>query len=123
VLRGVVEIVIIYATHAWKCWFGISHNVLTILLSALLLSRLTCQLTPQDRRALAFLTLYVTTLFLESLNAWLFSHLADPGKGIYFAANTPHFAFVNHLTWVELAVLWPWFFVLLWKSRSDFFRS
>jgi hypothetical protein len=122
VLRGVAELVVIYATHAWRCVDGISHNGLTLALATFLFLRLSHGLPPRDRRALGFLLIYVATLVFESINAWQFSLLADPGKGIYFAANTPHFAFVNDLTWTELACLWPWFGWLLWKTRNDFAR-
>jgi hypothetical protein len=74
----------------------------------------------EDRLALHFLPIYVATLIFESINAWEFSQLADPAKGVYFAAATPHFAFVNELTWFELACLWPWFCWLLWKCRTQF---
>jgi hypothetical protein len=122
VLRGVAELIVIYATHAWRCVEGISHNGLTLVLAACLFLRLSRDLPSKDRRALGFLLIYVVTLVFESINAWQFSLLADPGKGVYFAANTPHFAFVNQLTWVELGCLWPWFCWLLWKTRNDFSR-
>ena len=122
VLRGVAELVVIYATHAWRCIDGISHNGLTFALAAVLFFRLSRALSPVDRRALGFLLIFLATLIFESINAWQFSLLADPGKGVYFAANTPHFAFVNQLTWVELAFLWPWFGWLLWITRNDFSR-
>jgi hypothetical protein len=120
ILRGIAELVVIYATHAWRCVGGIGHNGLTLMLATFLFLRLSRDLSSKDRRALGFLLIYVATLIFESINAWQFSLLADPGKGIYFAANTPHFAFVNGLTWVELACLWPWFGWLLWITRNDF---
>jgi hypothetical protein len=121
-LRGVAELIVIYTTHAWRCIDGISHNGFTITLAALLFLRVPQNLSSVDRRALGFLLLYVATLVFESINAWQFSLLADPGKGIYFAANTPHFAFVNQLTWMELACLWPWFIWFLWSTHNDFSR-
>jgi hypothetical protein len=120
VLRGVAELVVIYATHDWRCIYGISHNAFTLALAAFLYLRLPRQLLTADRRALGFLLIYVTTLVFESINAWQFSLLANPANGVYFAAATPHFAFVNHLTWVELTCLWPWFCWFLWKTRPDF---
>jgi hypothetical protein len=121
-LRGVAELIVIYTTHAWRCLDGIAHNGLTLALAAFLFLRVPQKLSAADRRALGFLLIYIATLAFESVNAWQFSLLADPGKGIYFAANTPHFAFVNQLTWMELALLWPWFIWLLWKTHNDFPR-
>jgi hypothetical protein len=123
VLRGVAELVVIYATHAWRCIDGISHNGLTLALAALLFFRLSRPLLPADRRTLGFLLIYIATLLFESINAWQFSLLANPANGVYFAADIPHFAFVNGLTWVELTCLWPWFCWLLWTTRTDFSRS
>ena len=121
-LRGVAELVVIYATHNWRCVYGISHNALTLALAAFLFLRLPRRLLTADRRAAGFLLIYVTTLVFESINAWLFSLLANPANGIYFAADTPHFAFVNQLTWVELACLWPSFCWFLWVTRTNFSR-
>jgi hypothetical protein len=122
-LRGVAELVVIYATHAWRCIDGISHNALTLALAMGLVFLLPRNLAPADSRAVSFLPVYVVTLLFESLNAWQFSLLANPAKGVYFAADTPHFAFVNNLTWVELACVWPWFCWFLWRTRADFSQS
>lgn len=119
-LRGVAELVVIYATHDWRCLYGISHNALTLVLAAFLFFQVPRQLLTADRRAFGFLLIYVTTLIFESINAWQFSLLANPANGVYFAADTPHFAFVNRLTWVELACLWPPFCWFLWVTRTDF---
>ena len=119
VLRGVAELVVIYATHDWRCLYGITHNAFTLGLAALLFIRIPIP----DRRFAGFLLIYVATLFCESINAWQFSLLANPAAGIYFAADTPHFAFVNRLTWTELALLWPTFGWLLWTSRTGFSRT
>jgi hypothetical protein len=118
-LRGIAELIVIYATHDWRCVYGISHNALTLALAAFLYFRLPSDLSATGRTSSGFLLIYVATLVFETVNAWQFSLLADPASGVYFAADTPHFAFVNRLTWVELACLWPWFCWLLWKTRTD----
>jgi len=120
VLRGIAELVVIYATHDWRCLYGIGHNALTLALAAFLFFQLPRHLLTADRRTMVFLLIYVTTLVFESVNAWQFSLLANPANGVYFAADTPHFAFVNRLTWMELTCLWPLFCWFLWKTRADF---
>jgi len=122
-LRGIAELVVIYATHDWRCLYGISHNALTLALAATLYFLLPSKLSATDRRFLGFLLIYIATLVFETINAWQFSLLANPANGVYFAADTPHFAFVNRLTWVELACLWPWFCWLLWTTRTDLSRT
>ena len=122
-LRGIAELIVIYATHHWRCLYGIGHDALTLALAVFLFFQLPRPFSATDRRALGFLLIYGTTLVFESINAWQFSLLANPANGVYFAADTPHFTFVNRLTWVELACLWPWFCRLLWITRTDFVRS
>ncbi len=122
-LRGIGELIVIYATHDWRCIYGISHNALTLALAAFLFFRLPPNLPAVDRRSLGFLLIYIATLVFETINAWQFSLLANPANGVYFAADTPHFAFVNRLTWVELACLWPWLCWLLWTTRANLSRT
>ena len=120
VLRAGTELVVIYATHGWRCIYGISHDFASLAFIFVWLRLQKDIPSPVDRRARRFLFPFIVTLLCEMTNAWLFSRIANPGTGTYFAADTPHFHFVNALTWGELALLWPSFGWFLWSVRDDF---
>jgi len=51
--------------------------------------------------------------------AWEFSKLASPAEGIYFAADTPHFRFVNLASWLAVAIGYPALLHLLSRSQKE----
>ena len=113
VARGIVELWILYFTRDWKCLYGIAHDALTlgvILWMSVRLSR------PRDARALQFAGLISISLCVEAFMAWQFSLLASPAQGIYFAANTPHFQFVNTASWVAVGLGYPALAFLTWRE-------
>ncbi len=112
-LRGVVELWVLYFTRGWKCIYGILHDFLVL---AAIVS-VGVELNPaSDLRALQFAALMGVSLCVEAFMAWQFSKLASPAQGIYFAADTEHFRFVNRASWIAVALGYPVMGALLWRT-------
>ena len=110
------------AARRWRCIHGIAHNAFTLGLVVGLWPRRP-PAGPPDRRARGFAPLLGATLAAESLLAWRFWRVAEPGDGVFFAApGDPRFARINRLTWRVLGVLGPWLGRFLWVTRGDFVR-
>lgn len=108
-IRGVIELVMLYATRAWRCGYGISHDLLTALLVVIFWA-------PTGGLTL----LLLVSLLIETRMAWIFHLKMDPATGIYFADDSAHFASVNRFTrWVN-AVLYPALGWLLWRNHALF---
>jgi hypothetical protein len=118
-LRAPLELWIIYSTHGWRCAYGITHDLLTVGLLVFLRWRITPEIAHRDSTVLRLLTLLQVTLFVEMFMAWKFSKLASPTQGIYFAADTPHFRFVNVASWIAVAIGYPALLYLLSRSREE----
>ena len=97
ILRAAIEAPMLYFWQNWRCAYGIAHDAMMALplIAAL----------KTERRFTGFL---LAVLMGEMLNAWLFSTVADPLGGIYFAADSPEFQLINRITWAEVVVLYPW---------------
>ena len=100
ILRAAIEAPMLYFWQNWRCAYGITHDALMALplLGALKTGKL----------GMRFAVLLLAVLTGEMLNAWLFSTVADPLRGIYFAADSPEFQLINRITWAEVVVLYPW---------------
>jgi hypothetical protein len=118
-LRAPVELWIIFFTRGWRCAYGITHDLLTVGLLAFLRWRMSPELARCEFAALRVVTLLQITLFVEMFMAWEFSKLASPAKGIYFAADTPHFRVVNVASWIAVAIGYPALLYLLSRSREE----
>jgi hypothetical protein len=118
-LRAPIELWIIFFTRGWRCAYGITHDLLTFGLLAILRWRMSPELARRDSAALRVLTLQQITLFVEMFMAWEFSKLASPAEGIYFAADTQHFRFVNLASWIAVAIGYPALLYLLSRSREE----
>ena len=103
-VRAVVELWVIYFTRGWRCEYGMAHDVLTLLLIVALRRDARGLPDERSRDALALATLLQLTLVIEAFMAWSFSKLASPAEGIYFAADTDHFAFVNRASFLAVGV-------------------
>jgi len=110
---------IIFFTRGWRCAYGITHDLLTCGLLAFLRWRMSPELARRESAALRVMTLLQITLFVEIFMAWEFSKLASPAEGIYFAANTPHFRFVNLASWIAVAIGYPALLYLLSRDREE----
>ena len=118
-LRAPIELWVIFFTRGWRCGYGITHDLLTIGLMAFLRWRMSPDPGRRDFAALRVVTLLQITLFVEMFMAWEFSRLASPAEGIYFAADTPHFRFVNVASWIAVAIGYPALLYLLSRSREE----
>ena len=106
-LRAPIELWIIFFTRGWRCAYGITHDLLTCGLLVFLRWRMSPEWARGESAALRVMTLLQITLFVEIFMAWEFSKLASPAEGIYFAANTPHFGFLNLASWIAVAIGYP----------------
>ena len=118
-LRAPIELWIIFFTRGWRCAYGITHDLLTCGLLVSLRWRMSPELARHESAALRVMTLLQITLFVEMFMAWEFSKLASPAEGIYFAADTPHFRFVNLASWIAVAIGYPVLLYLLSRNREE----
>jgi hypothetical protein len=124
-VRGVVELWMLYVTVSWIPPYGITHDVFSIgLVTGLLLRRRgkLCQLHDgENSAARRFLVSIRLGLVCEIILAWLFYRATEGAIGIYFASDDPHFAFINRLT--SAIVLFAYLDLLnfLWRARRIFF--
>lgn len=108
-VRAVIELPVIYFTHAWRCGYGISHDLVMMALVIGLWwnARNRLRHSEATRWAGTFVPLLLVVLSCEMLNAWLFSQVADPRTGIYYANTSEAFRTINVVTWIEVATLYP----------------
>jgi hypothetical protein len=118
-VRAPIELWIIYYTRAWRCGYGIAHDVFTILLIIFLRREISPDVVERDSATMRVATLLQIMLAVEIFMAWEFSLLASPAQGIYFAADTPHFRFVNIASWIAVSFGYPALLYLLWRSRNE----
>jgi len=125
VVRGVIELWLLYVTIAWIPPYGITHDLVVIVLITGLLWRGRKELGRIDdaanRAALRFLTSIRIGLICEILFAWLFYRAIGGKIGIYFASRDPIFATINGLTWVAVLILYPDLLRTLWLARDALF--
>lgn len=125
VVRGVIELWLLYVTIAWIPPYGITHDLLIIALITCLLWRGREELRRLDdaanRAALRFLTSIRVGLICEIIFAWLFYRVIEGKIGIYFASRDPIFATINALTWMAVLILYPDLLRTLWLGRDALF--
>lgn len=119
VLRAPIELWIIFFTRAWRCGYGITHDLFTIGLIAYARRSMSPDVAQRDSQALRLATLLQITLLVEMFMAWEFSRLASPAQGIYFAADTPHFRLVNVASWIAVSIGYPALMYFSWRSRNE----
>jgi len=118
-VRAPIELWIIFFTRAWRCGYGIAHDVFTILLIIFLRREISPAAAARDSAALRVATLLQITLAVEIFMAREFSLLASPAQGIYFAADTPHFRLVNIGSWIAVSIGYPTLLYLLLRSPNE----
>jgi hypothetical protein len=106
---------------AWIPPYGITHDVLDILLITAIAWRAGAPRGEADRAAAHFLTSIRVGLCAEITFAWLFHQAADARTGVYFAADDPHWALINRLTTLVLLLAWPDLVRVLWNGRDALF--
>lgn len=110
--RALVELPLLLFTRAWRCEHGIAHDAL--MLGLLLFGYLT--LSEEDRSSRCFVPILGALLLFEMLNAWLFSRVARPEEGVYFAGDEAAFRMINAITWGEIALAFPALAVWLYRE-------
>lgn len=122
VVRGAIELWLLYVTVAWIPPYGITHDLLVIALITGLLWHSREKLRRLDdsanRAALRFLTSIRVGLLCEIVFAWLFYQVTEGRIGIYFASRDPIFATINTLTWTAVLILYPDLLRTLWLGRD-----
>lgn len=107
VLRAMIEAPMLYLWQNWRCAYGIAHDLVAVLILTVVLRPRVQTSDKMVHSARRFRWLLIVVLICEALNAWLFSRVADPLNGIYFAADSPEFRRINLITWIEVAALYP----------------
>jgi hypothetical protein len=107
VLRALIEAPMLYLWQNWRCAYGISHDLAAMLILLVVLWPRAQTVDKMLLSARRFGWLLIVVLICEALNAWLFSRVADPLNGIYFAADSAEFRRINLITWIEVAALYP----------------
>jgi hypothetical protein len=124
-VRGVVELWMLYVTVSWLPPYGITHDLFSIgLITGLLLCRrakLSQVPDGQNSAARRFLVSLRLGLVCEIILAWLFYRATEGRIGIYFASDDPHFAFINRLTWAIVLFAYSDLLNFLWRARRIFF--
>jgi hypothetical protein len=119
VIRGAAELFLIYGARGWDCFYGIGHDLFSLFLAFILILRMHKPKDSRDRLNHPFIWIYGVTLIMEAWNAWQFSLLANPTDGIYFAAGTESFRFVNLTTIAFLVLSYGMFFVWLMQMEPS----
>jgi hypothetical protein len=124
-VRGVVELWMLYVTISWLPPYGITHDLFSIgLVTTLLLRRREKLSQLHDEQNLAarrFLVSIRLGLVCEIILACLFYRATEGRIGIYFASDDPHFAFINRLTWAIVLFAYADLLNFLWRARRIFF--
>jgi hypothetical protein len=113
VLRGIAELALMYAWHAWIPPYGVYHGLFNLALIAFLKhrarDRLAAARLPADVGALRYLDVVRLTQLAEITFALLFYVAVDMDtRATWFAgAGDPRFAFINILTSIVEAILLP----------------
>ena len=121
-IRALIELPVIYFTHGWRCAYGITHDFVMMVFVLMIWwrgQRMT-GLNQATKTAGLFAPLLLLVLVCEILNAWLFSRVADPRTGIYYANTSEVFRVINLVTWIEVVVIYPLFgfWLIKWNAAS-----
>lgn len=114
--RGVIEVPMLHLTRAWRCEYGIAHDLLTLVFVMAGVRRLPTPVAPGDPAGVAFSRILAATLAIEAVMAWLFHRVADPASGVYYAADTETFRDINRFTLMVVLILWPVLFAWFIKA-------
>lgn len=125
ILRGAIELWMLYVTVSWSPRYGITHDLCSLALITLLLWRKAPVggglRRPLDGAARHFLISIRLGLVAEIVFAWLFYRAIGGEAGIYFASDDAHFAFINRLTLVIVLLAYSDLAIFLWRARRIFF--
>jgi hypothetical protein len=115
-LRGVVELVMMYASGNWHPWMGISHNLLMLML----LSATLVPLVNHAERLYSIYFLVAMLMFIpESGFAWyMLNYASEPGATVYFVPGDPQHRGVMTITGACVLALsiYLYFFYRQWMN-------
>jgi hypothetical protein len=104
--RGVVELVLLYLIVHWNPLYGVAFN----LGATLLLIRMRRGLKIDDvldRRALRYTGTLSAGMLIETAFALMFLQTGAHEQAVYFASPEAQWGFLNLVTWVMLAFVYP----------------
>jgi len=86
-LRGIIELFMMYVTGNWHPWMGISHDVVMLVLMLAVVIPL---FRESDRLYAGYLTVATAMFIPETGFAWyMLEHATDPGTTVYFVSGDP----------------------------------
>ena len=102
-VRGVIELFMMYVTHNWQPWMGISHDILMLVLMFVVAMPLFRELNSIYSGFLAV----ATAMFIpEAGFAWyMLVHATDSGTTVYFVAGDPQHGGIMIVTAVCVTAL------------------
>ena len=108
-LRGVVELFMMYVTENWHPWMGISHNVLMLALMVVVIAPLR---KDPDRLYSGYMLVAAAMFIPESGFAWyMLTYATDSGATVYFVSGDPrHGAILAITAFCVIALLTYLFF-------------
>ena len=125
VVRGLVELPLIYVTFGWSPIYGIAHDLATIGLIEVLRRRpdtvLAGMTNDFDAAVLAYTQVVQATFMAEIVFAALFYRMRVHQDAVYFAAPTAAFRHINRLTRLVDLVVYTQLGWFLWTWRERLF--
>ncbi len=109
-VRGVLEIILIYFFHHWTPWYGIAHDLFCVLLILALRRRVPSsgpEATNESHRARRFSSSIVVALLAETAFAAMFLQAQVHHEAIYFVSSASSWGYVNLTTIAVLMFLYP----------------
>ena len=109
-LRAIIEMPLLAYTLLWRCWHGITHDLIMLGIAVWWISQ--CVRTHSSR---FFPITLIIVLICEIWNAWMFGKMGNPAEGIYFADDSARFTLINQVTRWEIVVCLS--LLCLWLKR------
>jgi hypothetical protein len=106
ILRGTVELVLLFVFVHWNPLYGIGHDACCMIL-VLYLRRGLLPASVLERRALRFAGSLLVGLCAEIAFAGMFLQTGAHLQAVYFASADASWGFVNLATWAVLAFVYP----------------
>jgi len=103
ILRGIVELFMMYVTEYWHPWMGISHDIfMLVLMSAVLIHAGREKGGPYT----GYLTVATAMFIPESGFAWyMLTYATDPGAMVYFVSGDPGHGMILAVTAIFVIAL------------------
>ena len=103
VLRGIVELFMMYVTNNWHPWMGIGHDLFMLALMSVVIIPLRHS---SERLYLGYLLVATAMVIPESGFAWyMLTYASEPGATVYFVSGDPRHIGVLAVTAVCVVAL------------------